>query len=502
MSAGWTWSSLPAGGRLLGRLVGEDPRSRRWLALAAASVAGATAVGFALAHWPWAVAGAICGGALLLLTLLRPLTVIGFMLFLGPMDLSFVTGGFKTLFPALGGLDMNGLRLIGIVASFVAVLVVNPEMVRQALGRQGRWYLAFLVFALATLVYTPARIDGLRLLLKLAYPFIIFVAVLGFARTREDLEYLVKWVLAGALFIAVVNPLYVMSGGYVVDAAGRIRVEGVGAHQNPFSFYLLIVILISFARYMSRRQYRYLALCVLLGIWLALTRTRITLGAALLSFTALALYDAVALRRYGTIARVLAVGGVLAMPLLHLLMERTFGHQMSLGELFSLMRDPLRMYQSMSWEGREVIWPVVFAAFLSQPLIGLGLGASTYVLIANFSEEMGGVIHNEYLRLLADTGVVGGALFALAVGSWWVAMIRARGASDPMTREFALPAFAGIVAWAVIGATDNAFDYYAAFTQFIAFLCAGTVALWQGLPPRAGSAGAGSGVSDGVGRLS
>jgi O-antigen ligase len=465
-------------------------------------VAGATAVGFALAHWPWAIAGAICGGALLLLTMLRPLTVIGLMLFLGPIDLSFVTGGFKTLFPALGGLDMNGLRLIGISASLLALAVVNREMVRHALASHGRWYLAFLVFAAASLLLSPARIDGLRLLLKLAYPFLIFVAVLGLARTREDLEYLGNWVLAGALFISVINPLYVMAGGYYVDMAGRIRVHGVGAHQNPFSFYLLIVLLFSFARYLGRRQYRYLALCGLLGIWLALTRTRITFGAGLLAFTALGLYDAVALRRYGTIARVLAVGGILAMPLLHLMMERTFGYRMGLGELLGLLRDPLRMYQSMSWEGREVIWPVVFAAFLSRPLIGLGLGASTFVLLANFPAEFAGVIHNEYLRLAADTGVVGVSLFGLAVGTWWVLMIRARGAPDPMAREFALPAFGGILAWAVIGATDNAFDYYAAFTQFIAFLCAGTVALWQGLPSRAGFPGAGSGVKDGVGRFS
>lgn len=492
-------ASLSAG---VGRLLGQDARSRQRFRLVLVSVLGAIGVGFALAHWPWAIAGLICGGALLLVTMLRPLTIIGLMLFLGPIDLSFVTGGFKTLFPALGGLDMNGLRLIGIVVSLLALGVNNPEMVRHSLSRHGRWYLAFLVFALATLVLSPARIDGLRLLLKLAYPFLLFVAVLGLARTREDLEHLVNWALAGALLIAVINPLYVMSGGYVVDGAGRIRVEGVGAHQNPFSFYLLIIILISFARYLSRRQYRYLALCGLLALWLVLTKTRITFGAALLAFTGFGLYDAVALRRYGTIFRVLAVGGVMAMPLIYMMMERTFGYRMSLGELFALMLDPVRLYQSMSWEGREVIWPVVFAAFLSRPLVGLGLGASTFVLISTFSQEMGGVIHNEYLRLLADTGVVGVALFGLAVGSWWVATIRAREATDPMTREFALPAFAGILAWAVIGATDNAFDYYAAFTQFIAFLCAGTVALWQGLPPRAGSAGAGSGVSDGVGRLS
>src|SRR5690606_41218541 len=66
--------------------------------------------------------------SILVFTLLRPLAVIGVMLAIGALDLSFVTGGFKSLYLSLGGLDMNGIRLIGMVASLGAIMAVDPEV--------------------------------------------------------------------------------------------------------------------------------------------------------------------------------------------------------------------------------------------------------------------------------------------------------------------------------------------------------------------------------------
>jgi hypothetical protein len=42
-------------------------------------------------------------------------------------------------------------------------------------------------------------------------------------------------------------------------------------------------------------------------------------------------------------------------------------------------------------------------------------------------------------------------------------------------REHALPALAATLAWGIIAATDNAFDYYGPFTQFVAFLTGGAL---------------------------
>jgi hypothetical protein len=67
-------------------------------------------------------------------------------------------------------------------------------------------------------------------------------------------------------------------------------------------------------------------------------------------------------------------------------------------------------------------------------------------------------------------------LYFLAISAWLGGVVRAGRHASPAVRELALPAVGGIVAWAVIAVTDNAFDYYAQFTQYIGFCCAGTLA--------------------------
>ena len=443
--------------------------------LAGAVLAGVVVLAWMLTHHPWVATGAVLGTAVLVLALMRPLVVVGLMLLLGPVDLSFATGGFKSFFEAMGGLDMNGIRLIGVVASFTAITLVDRAVLRNAFGREGRWYLLFLVFATATLLYSPARVDGARLLLKLAYPFLTFIVVVGVTQTRGDLERLMKWTLIGAVALALINPISVMLGGYHVDLEGRVRVQGVGAHQNPFSFYLLVMLLIGFARFTVRGQMRYLVLCAMLGAWMVLTLTRVTLGAALVGLVGAALDDAIIARKFRTVATAGVVGGALAVALVPIALERSFGYLPGPGELLALLADPVRLYKSINWQGREVIWPVIFNAFLSSPVIGLGMGSSTAVLLANFPPSMGGVIHNEYLRLLTDTGVVGAMLFVIAIATWLAGVIRVGRTGEASAREFTLPAFAGILAWAVISVSDNAFDYYAPFTQYIGFLCAGAL---------------------------
>lgn len=447
-------------------------RPRLWWA--GGAIAGSLVVGLLIAREPWVAAGLILGAALLIVALSRPLLVLGLMLAFGPIDLRFLTGGYKGLFASLGGLDMNGIRLIGLTASFSAIALVDRGVVRAALGRYGRWYLLFLGYAAGTLVFSDSLVDGGRLLLKLAYPFLTFIVVLGVVRTREELERLGLWLLWGAAIITLLlNPFYVMAGGYEIDFGGRVRIMGVGQHENPFSFYLLTVILYAFARYSLRgHRWWYLALAGVCGVWMTLTLTRITFLAACAGLTGLALYTAIVERRYRPLMVGAVVVGAIGAALAPTVLERTLGYVATPQELLYLARHPVQLYEAINWQGREIFWPLVFQAYLSSPLIGLGLGSSTALLLANFPPEWGTVVHNEYLRLLVETGAVGVGLYALAIVVWWQGMIRIGRLEDPLVREFALAAAAGILAWAVIAVTDNAFDYYAPFTQYIGFLCA------------------------------
>ena len=454
----------------------QNPRvdTALWVGgIAAAAVLAAAA----LAVSPWLAMAAVGGAFVLLFVLARPLALVGVMLAVGPIDLSFLTGGFKGLLTEAGGIDMNGVRLVGITAGLTAIALVDRNVVRHVFEKYGRWYLLFLVYGAATLALSVAPVMGLRLLFKIAYPFLVFIAVLGVARSLDDLDRLINWTLAGAAVIALIlNPLYLMAGGYELDIDGRIRVWGVGTHENPFSFYLLMMVLFSLTRYAVRKQSKYLVLAGVLGVWMVLTLTRITFGASLFALTGLGVYGAWRGRNIRVLLGALAIAGGVALALTPIVLERTLGFVPGPAELIEMVRDPMGLYEAMNWQGREMLWPFILAALMASPLVGLGLGSTGPLLETSFPKEIGLVVHNEYIRLAAETGIIGGVLYFIAIMAWFRAVLRAAAVQHPRVREFAYPAIAGILAWSVIAITDNAFDYYAPFTQYIGLACAGAIA--------------------------
>lgn len=453
-----------------------EPRSTGLRARAAAGVAAAVAAGVGAGAAPWAALGVFAGALLLTILLVQPLVIVGLMLAIGPIDLSFMTGGFKGLLTEQGGLDMNGIRLIGLTLGFTAIVLIDRRVLRHAFGPHGRWYLLFLVYAAGTLLLSTALVDGLRLLLKIAFPFLVFLVVRGMTASPRDLSRLVDCALIGAAVIALVlNPLYVIGGGYEIDLDGRLRVQGVGVHQNPFSFYLLMMILISFARFAVRGERRYLLLCVVLAAWMALTLTRITMLAAVVGLTGVAVMAAGA-RNFRVIFAAGVLGLAVLVTLVPVVLERTLGYVPTPGQMLGLLADPVQLYASMNWQGREMVWPVIAGAWLANPVTGIGLGSTGPLLRGLFPSEMGLVAHNEYLRLTTETGLAGALLYFLAVTSWLVGAARIGRSSSPAARELAWPAVGGILAWAVIAATDNPFDYYGQFTQYIGFCVAGALA--------------------------
>lgn len=442
---------------------------------AAAAAAGALVVaGAGMAGSPLLAAGAVLGTAMVTATLLWPLVVLGIMLALGPVDLSFITGGARELLPALGGLDMSGIRLVGISAALGLVILSRRDILRLAASPPARWYLLFLAYATATLVASPDPLEGVRLLLKLAYPLLLFLVVAAPGRTTAQVRRLGDWALWGATILLLVNPFVVANGGYAMESGEWLRVWGPGSHHNPFSFYLLAVLLLCVARYRTRGETRYLLLGALSVVWIAATLTRITLLASFVAMAVVAVYTGVVDRNKRTLLATLVLGLLMGGLLLEGVLVRTFGYLPGLGELLSLVGDPVKLYEAVNWQGRELLWAILWLAFVQSPWLGLGLGASTSAL-ESAPWLSGGVAHNEYLRLAVDVGVFGSVLFFLAMTAWIRAGMRAGLARARETEEFALPAIAAIAAWAIIAITDNAFDYYAPFTQYVAFLVAGAV---------------------------
>jgi O-antigen ligase len=467
----WSWRE-----REEERRVTAVPASR--VAWPVAAATGAVFLGVGLATAPLITAGGFLGITLFLLTLARPMVVVGLMLAIGAVDLSFITGG--AVLQELGGIDMNGMRLIGMVIALGAIMIVEPRAARHAFSPRARWYGLFLIYGALTLAFSILPLDGARLLLKLAYPLLLFVAVLAVVRSERDVERLMDWTLLGGAAVALIlTPLLLLLGQYQFDAYGRLLATGAALGGSILSFYMLMIALMAFGRFSARRHPIYLALAAVCGVWIVLSMTRITLLATIVAFLAVAAYSAWRDRdaRLPLMAAVVML--LVVIPLTPIALERTFGVAPSMAELGRMATDPVGLYNRMNLQGREIVWPVVGQAFLSSPVLGQGLGVSTHYVVTTIDPTGGAVVHNEYLRLAADTGLIGLTLFTAAMVIWLVVAVRG-GKGPGLVREFAVPAGAGMVAWAVISLTDNPFDYYAQFTQYIAFLVAGTVALSEG----------------------
>lgn len=442
-----------------------------------AMICAALALGPLVVASPFLLTGLLLGAALLAALFQQPLLVLGVVLLVGPVDLSFVTGGFKGLFASLGGLDMNGIRLIGITFGLGVTVLALPRTRAVLLGPWAAVYVLFLFWCMFALVRSPYPIYGLRFLLKLAFPLLVFVAVVGLAQQRRQLDRLVDFWLIGAAVIAVfLNPLYAVFGGYEVYDSGHVRIRGVGIHENPFSFYVLVSLFMALSRLFQRGQARYGLLSAALAFWMVMTMTRITFLAAVVGLGVMGAYAVIAGRSRRVMLGSAAAAVLIALPLLPIVLERSLGFMPSAGELFDLMRNPVALYESINWQGREVAWPIVYAAFSTMPVTGLGLGASVLVMREYFPAEAGELVHNEYLRLATEAGLIGVALFAAAITLWLVGCVRADRRSGGGAREFCMPALAALAAWAVIAITDNAFDYYAPFTQFAALMAGAAVA--------------------------
>ncbi len=165
------------------------------LPLLAALVTVLTGVG--LVHRPFLTTGLVLGAVVLALCLLRPLLVVGAMLAVGVIDLSLFTGGGKLLEDS-GGIDMNGIRLIGMTIGLVAVVVAQRRAWEEAFGRYGRVYLLCLLYAAGTLVISLSFLDGLRFWFKMTYPFLVLLLVLALPRDEAEVQRLADAVLVGA----------------------------------------------------------------------------------------------------------------------------------------------------------------------------------------------------------------------------------------------------------------------------------------------------------------
>jgi len=387
-----------------------------------------------------------------------PLAVVAFLLVTGSLSWSFVTGEEKVFFSSLGGLDINGIRLVGVIVAFSIVLLVRSEGRARMLTLKP--YVVFLVVAAAGLLYAWNFNSGIRLWSKLLYPYIIFCILLVEVNDEETLRSMVRVFFWGALVALISIPISLFFGLSTEFEPNMVKLGGGATHRSPFAFFVMCVTCFSASLYIYLKERKYLWMTIIGSVAVFLSLTRIAIAGL---FVAL---GTIYFRRSiwkGILVTVLLVTIVANYEPL----TRRMFYGGSNTTWIDLILEPSRFFTDVNAMGRFPAWGAgIYGMFVKSPLMGMGIGSTTGIEYeaGNYLTAM----HSEVVRILAEMGLVGAALFLFAYFHLIMKVNAGRGQHDsPVTAACTLAVPAMVMGFFVTCFTDNSLDYYTMLGQNI-----------------------------------
>lgn len=399
-----------------------------------------------------------------LLVLVFPIVLVNLVLLTGIWPMSFGRDGMLTT--AFGHFDVSALRLLGLWLAMTPVILLRVERAWRYLDRY-RWHLFFLLFCLLALAWAPSLVYGVRMLAKLSAPFLFLVFVMVTVTTRAQLRQMERMMLiAGASMLVLAGLAYMIGWGQ-----NPVGLTIPSTTPALFSAFLAAVAMLALSRVRYHGMTANLLLFLLLSAGVLAAFTRITIAALFISASAVLFFAAKGVQRF-----ILPVAGLIGLPALFLFSE-AFKNRMFYGVgnigAGTLLTDPGEAVGHLHGSGRFEAWSAILTKFFyHSPFIGSGIGTTQNFFYSQIGGGLG-VIHSEYVRLLAEVGVVGLALFVVAVVMYFHRLVDTyRRAPTSDAGKYALAALGALVAYLIFMATDNAFDYVSGFGIYVFALVA------------------------------
>lgn len=313
-------------------------------------------------------------------------------IYIGPMNLNVPAG--LSLF-----IDLVGLTYLGFNFALMKQVTIDR------IGKAFFLWLALLVFwvFLAYYNFGTQGLVGLREWVRLFSLFIIYILTLQLARSK-GFNYVINW-----LFLSLPIPLTV--GFYqLIFHKGRIvggvhRIFGTFAHPNNFALYLVLFIGLTIWKLKSAKK-KLFWLLLLLAEVIALVNT-FSVGGLVMAVTLFIFIFLKEVRKRKKRLYLVAIV-VIAMFTGFLFLQSRYG-QMRIEELkrtpsLSEVIEKETVTNSFTW--RVVHWKLLIDEWREKPLLGYGLHTS-----GDFVSPWHAEPHNDYIRFLAETGLVGLIIF-------------------------------------------------------------------------------------------
>lgn len=402
----------------------------------------------------------------LLLAFFSPLLLICLALSTGALPLALGPEGW--LASDFGRLDLYSIRVFGLWLA--SILLILPSFSRLLdYGLRFRWHVAFLVFAIMAIVWSPSLIYSARMVAKLTAPFVFLLLVMVCVSSWTALRWIERAMWCSGI-LAIILSLGAVVGGYSkITTLIGLGVPGLGPAGTSSHFAILAMLALAAANTRSPR-----IVCALMalgfGAMVIAGFTRITIAGLFLGAAVVLWMSSSRWIRW-----IFPLAGVASVPALFLLSEtfrrRMFKNQDSVSlDLFT--SDPSAALDQIHGSGRFDHWAYVIKTFFDpHPLFGSGIGTTQHYF---YTHQLGlTVIHSEYVRLLAEVGLVGIVLIVFAFAAYMIRLRRIyRLAQTLQTKTYALAGLGSLVVYVIFMATDNAIDYVTSSGIFVFCLIA------------------------------
>jgi hypothetical protein len=371
----------------------------------------------------------------------------------GVLPLSFGREGM--LESDFGRLDLYSIRVLGLW--FACALLLSALFSRtMRYCRRFPWHLGFLLFATVAMAWAPSLAYGARMVAKLTSPFLFLLLILVAVSSWRQLRCLQYVMYFSGLMALMISVGAVVAGYVTVTSQIGLGIPGLGPSVTSAHLATLAMLTLAAAR-TSATPFRYLILTACFGAGVIAGSTRITIAGMFLGWAVILWMSG-----RGAMRWFLPLGGVVAIPALFLMNEtfqrRMFKSQEGLS-LDLLLKDPASAVDQIHGSGRFEQWAYVMKTFFTpSPVFGSGSGATQHYF---YTHQVGlNVIHSEYVRLLAEFGLIGAGLFVLAVLAYVVRLkANYRFLATKEGQTYALAGIGSLVVYVVYMATDNAIDY-------------------------------------------
>lgn len=267
-------------------------------------------------------------------------------------------------------------------------------------------YLLFLIWAGVSISYSSVKFQGAMMLIKYSLPLLYLWLGYNAIHDYEDLLFFLK----KSILIMSIYAFFI--GGFSVKVLPWLynflcfKTGGLVVAYASLADFFSALFVIPLALYVidKKKKWWLAAIWVVLSTILAVVRTG--MGGIFLAttFFLLGYYRLRALPWIGGLL-LLGIGAIFFIPAVH---EKMFIDDRT---TISSMDASSMNFESIQSNGRELIWNTNLELFYKpNPIVGAGLGESMEYTKENFVVKL---IHNDYVQILCDMGLIGISLFAL-----------------------------------------------------------------------------------------